>query len=89
MLPCSIVLLKHLIIYYSNKKKGIIAHFTGASEFTNTVCTHFFIYAERLLHDHSNLGLLKKVEELMLLNCGVGEDSGESLGLQGDPTSPS
>ena len=28
-------------------------------------------------------------KELMLLNCGVGEDSGESLGLQGDPTRPS
>ena len=28
-------------------------------------------------------------EELMLLNCGVGEDSCESLGLQGDPISPS
>ena len=28
-------------------------------------------------------------KELMLLNCGVGEDSLESLGLQGDPTSPS
>ena len=27
-------------------------------------------------------------EELMLLNCGVGEDSWESLGLQGDPPSP-
>ena len=27
-------------------------------------------------------------KELMLLNCGVGEDSSESLGLQGDPTSP-
>ena len=26
-------------------------------------------------------------EELMLLNCGIGEDSWESLGLQGDPTS--
>ena len=25
----------------------------------------------------------------MFLNCGVGEDSWESLGLQGDPTSPS
>ena len=25
-------------------------------------------------------------EELMLLNCGVGEDSWESLGLQGGPT---
>ena len=30
---------------------------------------------------------IKKAEELMLLNCGVGEDC-ESLGLQGDPTSP-
>ena len=28
-------------------------------------------------------------EELMLLNCGVGEESWESLGLQGDQTSPS
>ena len=28
-------------------------------------------------------------EELVLLNCGVGEDSWESLGLQEDPTSPS
>ena len=28
-------------------------------------------------------------KELKLLNCGVGEDSWESLGLQGDPTSPS
>ena len=27
-------------------------------------------------------------EELMLLNCGVGEDSKSPLGLQGDPTSP-
>jgi len=27
-------------------------------------------------------------KELMFLNCGVGEDSWESLGLQGDPTSP-
>ena len=29
------------------------------------------------------------VEELMFLNCGVGEDSWEYLGLQGDQTSPS
>ena len=28
-------------------------------------------------------------EELMLLKCGIGEDTWESLGLQGDPTSPS
>ena len=29
-----------------------------------------------------------ELEALMLLNCGVGEDSCKSLGLQGDPTSP-
>ena len=36
------------------------------------------------------VGLWRKMsaKELMLLNCGVGEDSWESLGLQGDPTSP-
>ena len=28
-------------------------------------------------------------KELMLLNCGVGKDSWESLGLPGDPTCPS
>ena len=35
--------------------------------------------------------IIKKAEcwRLMLLNCGVGEDSWESLGLQGDPASPS
>ena len=31
----------------------------------------------------------QRAEKLMLLNYGVGEDSWESLGLQGDPTSPS
>ena len=36
------------------------------------------------------VGLWRRLsaEELMLLNCGVGEDTWESLGLQGDPTSP-
>ena len=37
------------------------------------------------------VGLWRRLstEELMLLNCGVGEDSWDSLGLHGDPTSPS
>ena len=37
------------------------------------------------------VGLWRKLsaEELMLLNCGVGEDSWKSHGLQGDPTSHS
>ena len=39
---------------------------------------------------YARVGLWRKLsaEELMLLNCGVGEVSWESLGLQGDPTSP-
>ena len=39
----------------------------------------------------SKAGLWRRLstKELMLLNCGVGEDSWESLGLQGDPTSHS
>ena len=37
------------------------------------------------------VGVWRKLstEDLMLLNCGVGEDSWESLGLQEYPTSPS
>ena len=36
------------------------------------------------------VGLWRRLsaQELMLLNCGVGEDSWKSLGLQGDPISP-
>ena len=36
------------------------------------------------------VGLWRKLstKELMLLNCSVGKNSSESLGLQGDPTSP-
>jgi len=36
------------------------------------------------------VGLWRRLsaKELMLLNCGVGENSWESLALQGDPTSP-
>ena len=37
------------------------------------------------------VGLWRRLsaEELMLLKCDVGEDSWESLGQQGDPTSTS
>ena len=37
------------------------------------------------------VGLRRRLsaEELMLLKCGVGEDSRESPGLQGDPTNQS
>ena len=43
---------------------------------------------ELIPHCTFDLYFSNNAEELMLLNCGVGEDSWESLGLQGDPTSP-
>ena len=47
----------------------------------------FFLWS----HMDVRVGLWRRLsaEELMLLNCGVGEDSWGSLGLQGDSTSPS
>ena len=43
---------------------------------------------KQLSSNSSNKSSLR-AEELMLLNCGVGEDFLESFGLQGDQTSPS
>ena len=39
--------------------------------------------------DDTSIYIYMSAEELMLLNCGVGEDSWEPLGLQGDLTSRS
>ena len=43
-----------------------------------------------VMYDYESRTIKKvSVEELMLLNCGIGEDSWESLGLQGDQTNQS
>ena len=42
-----------------------------------------------VMYGYESWTIKKAAKELMLLNCGVGEDSQESLELQGDPTSPS
>ena len=54
------------------------------------ICIFMSVYS--CTFEHASVGeyyLEATWEELMLLNCGVGEESWESLGLQGDPTSPS
>ena len=40
-----------------------------------------------VMHGCESWTIKLSTEELMFLNCGVGEDSWESLGLQGHPTS--
>ena len=42
-----------------------------------------------IMHRCESWTIKVSTEELMLLNCGVGKDSWESFGLQGDLTSPS
>ena len=67
---------------------------TACSKVETLLCQQRSIYSKLWFYQWScvdvRVGLWGKLsaEELMLLNCGVGEDSWESLGLQGDPTSP-
>ena len=42
-----------------------------------------------VMYRHESWTIKLSAEELMLFNCGVGENSRESLGLQGNQTSPS
>ena len=44
-------------------------------------------YAVLLSYSYSQI-ISNLLAQMMFLNCGVGEDAWESLGLQGDPTSP-
>ena len=48
-----------------------------------------FLYSNCLCRQQALELSLTNTKELMLLNCGVGEDSWEALELQGDPTSQS
>ena len=63
------------------------------SYINNKRTTFSFIFANKKLWFFMDVivGPQRKLSavELMLLNCGVGDDSSESLGLQGNPTSPS
>ena len=63
----------------SISKKHIITSITYVYVHSHSSLIYLFIFKQ----DPKN-----KSEELMLLNCGAGEDSWEYLGLQGDPTSP-
>ena len=56
---------------------------------TKAVCSRLWFFQWSCMD--VRVGLLRRLstKELMLLNCGIREDSWEFLGLQGDPTSPS
>ena len=53
------------------------------------VCLDKPIVFPVVMYEFESWTIKLSAKELMLLNCGVGEDSWESLGLQGDPSFPS
>ena len=53
------------------------------------VHTKLWFFQESCMDVRVGLQRRMSAKEVMLLNCGVGEDPQESLGLRGDPTSPS
>jgi len=58
------------------------------TSFTNYNIVRLWFFLWSCMYVRVGLWRRLSAEELMLLNCGVGEDSWGSLGLQGDPTSP-
>ena len=69
---------KNWCFFFFHLRLSFISHFFCS--FKQTFLCFFFFTLQYCIgfsiHQH------------VLLNCGVGEDSWESLGLQGDPTSP-
>ena len=57
--------------------------------FANKIPSRLWFFQYSCVDVRVGLWIKLSTEELMLLNCGVAEDCWESLGLQGDPTSPS
>ena len=76
---------------FPGKNTGVSCHFLLQEIFPIQGLNLGLPHCRQMLYHMSHQGSQRKLsaEELMLLNCGVGEDSWECLGLQGDPTSPS
>ena len=78
---------RHIDIWWNSNVKMLPAlrknGKEGLKEYRNPLCSLLPLF----LFDFQYVW--KNTKELMLLNCGDGEDSWESLGLQGDQTCPS
>ena len=66
---------------------GVTKNWTQLSDWI-TIYIDIYGFSSGCMDVRVELRRRLRAKELMLLNCGVGEDSWESLGLQGDPTSP-
>ena len=78
------VIVKRLYIMYMYYTWSTFINMLYPSSLIDKTCESRFFFLSLSLHI-----LVKLYHHDTLLNCGVGEDSWESIGLQGDPTSPS
>ena len=76
---------------FLGKNTGVSCHFLLHEIFPIQGLNLGLPHCRQILYHMSHQGSQRKLsaEELMLLNCGVGEDPWEPLGLQGDQTSQS
>ena len=87
---CSQEIKRHLLL-----GRKVMTNLDSILKSRDIICQQTSVWSRRLFFQWScmdvRVELWRKLstEKLMLLNCGVGEDSWESLGLQGDPTSSS
>ena len=61
---------------------------TAYGDYSHEIKRHFSMEGKLWCGCESWAVKKAKRQRIMLLNCGVGEDSWESFGLQEDPTSP-
>ena len=83
---------KLLLLVHRNAITFWIVTLNSANLINLLINSKAFINISDFLFTQSNLQMFKLsliTEELMLLNCDIGEDSWESFGQQGDRTSPS
>ena len=78
----------YIVEYYSAIKKNEIMPSAATWMNLEMIIKSEVNQTEEDKYMRVRLWRMLRAEELMLLNCGVGEDSWESLGLQRDPTSP-
>ena len=70
---------KRAVLYIDILKSKIFSSVMGSTNYSPQLKSSLILEAKKGFYS---------AKELMPLNCGIGEDSWESLGLQGDPTSP-
>ena len=89
LIPSSVLFLKRSLVFPILLFSSISLHWLLRKAFLSRLAILWSSAFRCLYLSFSPVLFASCTEELMLLNCDVGEDSWESLGLQGDPTSPS